>query len=118
MTVFIVQNPTRKDDSGKIVKVFDFSPAEDYGSTEFLLNASFKPWDLEPAMILLHEKLQAFDDDDYLVFAGHPTFMMIAGAIAAHYNEGNVKTLHWSGKYKKYESIQVTDIFCQLEMEE
>jgi len=115
MTVYVVQEQTKYDkEQGKFVPRFDLSSAKEYGEIVFLLSPTAKPFDSKPIKRELHEKLKYFSANDYILFIGNPLFIVMAGAIAAEYNEGNLKSLQWHGKDQKYIPLEVNDLFNEI----
>jgi hypothetical protein len=113
MTVYVVQNTLHKDArTGDLVPKFDYGPAEQYGEIKFLLNDNARPFVLQPIIQELHEKLATFSDNDYLLLTGNPTLLGLAFAIAADYNDGNIKVLQWHGRSGTYTAIEARDIFA------
>lgn len=113
MTVYVVQNQKFVDaQTGALKDKFDFTPATTFGDLEYLLSPSARPFNLAPVLAELHEKLQNFGPDDYLLLTGNPVLLGLAVAIAADYNDGNVKLLQWSGARKTYFPVIAEDIFA------
>lgn len=115
MTVYVVQNSLHRDGRGELVPKFDYSPAEEFGELQFLLNDQARPFVLAPIITELQQKLQGFGPDDYLLLTGNPTLLGIAFAIAADYNDGCVKVLQWHGKSFSYTPIEARHIFAEQE---
>ena len=112
MTVYVVQNPYKWDaQKQELVKKYNLEPAEEYGDLVFLLSPTAAPFNPTPIIKELKENLTNFTDEDYLLLIGNPVLIGLAVAIAADTNEGNAKLLQWSGKDKKYLSIQVNQLF-------
>jgi len=106
MSVFVVQNQRRLDRAkNAYVPKFDLNPALEYGKLVYLLSPTAKPFEPEPVIDELHEKLGNYDDDDYLLLVGNPMLIGWAVAIAGEYNYGRVRTLQWSGKDNRYLSV-------------
>lgn len=101
MTVFVIQNQQRRDEDGQLRSVHDFSPAEEFGSIEFLLSPKAAPWSPVPVIAELREKLSGFSQDDYLLLSGNPILMAIAASIAAD-EAGTVNFLQWHGRDRRY----------------
>lgn len=113
MTVYVVQNALHKDHrTGDLVPKFDYGPAEQFGEVQFLLNDNARPFILAPIIQELHEKLASFSDDDYLLLTGNPTLLGLAFAIAADYNDGNIKVLQWHGRSGTYTAIEARNVFA------
>lgn len=101
MTVFAIQQPHRWNGK-ELVPTFDVTPAEEYGNIEFLLSPTAAPFETASIVEELHSKLRGFSDVDHLLLIGNPCLIGIATAVAAHYNEGFVPMLQWSGKEGRY----------------
>lgn len=114
MTVFVVQKQMRWDERiGDLVPKYDLTPAAGFGKVEYLLSPTAAPFNPGPVVNELHEKLCNFSDKDHLLLIGNPCLIGFAVAVAADYNEGRVQLLQWSGKDKKYLSVQAT-LFSDL----
>lgn len=110
--VFVVQKQHRWDDQRQeFVPKFDLSPAEEYGTLEFLLSPTAAPFRPEALITDLRDKLQDIRTYDYLLLIGNPVLIGLATAVAADYLGGQVQLLQWHGKAKKYLPIQVHDVF-------
>lgn len=113
MTVYVVQEALHKNPrTGELEPKFDYGPAEQFGEIEYLLNDQARPFVLAPIISELHEKLQYFSDKDYLLLTGNPTLLGLAFAIAADYNNGNIKVLQWHGRSGSYTAIDGRNIFA------
>lgn len=109
--VFVIQNQHRYDRvSNKLVEKFDISPAEEFGEVVYLLGSNASPFSPAGVIEELHEGLDTFGDDDFLLLIGNPCLIGFAVAIAADVNEGRVNLLQWSGKERRYISVPA-DIF-------
>lgn len=112
MTVWVVQDQKQVDyRSGQLRSKFDFTPAQEYGEVDFLLQPGASPFDLPPVLARLHTRLAGFTDADYLLLTGNPVLIGLAVAVAAARNKGKVKMLQWSGTKKRYISVSAIDIF-------
>lgn len=112
MTVYVVQNQHWVDhNTGRLKPKFDFTPAEEFGELEFLLKPGASPFDIEPALRQLHERLADFSDDDWLICVGNPALLAAAAGIAAFNNGGNVNLLQWSGAKRRYIPVGIQDMF-------
>lgn len=101
--VFVVQKQMRWSAEKKdLVPKFDLSTAEEYGKLEFLLSPSAAPFNSEPIIAELKEKLKTYSDNDYLLLIGNPALIGFVVAIASQINNGNVKLLQYSGKDRRY----------------
>lgn len=109
--VFVVQNQHRWDPRlEKLVPKFDLTPAQEYGKIEFILGANANPFNPELIVPEMQDKLSEYSDEDFLLLIGNPILIGWATAIAADANDGFVRLLQWSGKDRKYISVQA-DIF-------
>lgn len=107
MTVYAVQMQMKFDqEKGELVPRFEsIEKAERWGNLVYLLSPGQHPFKADLALGDLHEKLLHFDDSDYLLLIGNPVLIGMATAIAANYNEGRVKFLQWSGKFREYSEV-------------
>lgn len=115
MTVYVVQDSKHVSNQGRLEPKFDFTPAEEFGELSFLLSPSASPFNLEPVLSELQEKLRGFNDADYLLLVGNPVLLGLSVAIAADANEGRVTMLQWSGAKRRYIPVRATDVFPPLE---
>jgi hypothetical protein len=51
--------------------------------------------------------LKDFSDDDYLLAAGDPSAIAVAGAVAAEANRGRFKLLKWDKSNKGYIRVDI-----------
>jgi hypothetical protein len=113
MTVWVVQSTNKLDENtGKLVPKFDFTPATRFGTVNFLLSPSASPFSLQTVMLDLHAKLKHFNSRDFLLCAGSPVLLGLACAVAAHYNDGDVNLLQWSGAKRAYVPVFAKNIFA------
>lgn len=103
--VFVVQNRYNRDASGKLVPFYDLSNATEFGELVEVLDGRLSPLANGPAMSELRMVLRNFSDDDHLLTIGAPAFLMAAAMVAAHFNNGRVKVLHWDKSQGKYISV-------------
>lgn len=109
--VFVVQNQHRWNrQAEKFEPKFDLAPAESYGELVYLLSPTAAPFNPEPVLDELREKLDDFDDGDYLLLVGNPVLIGFSVAIAAAKNEGRVNFLQWSGKDRRYITVQAEGV--------
>lgn len=101
MTVYVVQEPMRFV-NGRPQSNMDLSPAMEFGRLEFLLDSFVSPLNSSLIIDQLHDKLQDFKDEDFLLAVGNPTFIGWATAVAAFYNSGVVPMLQWDRKLRRY----------------
>jgi hypothetical protein len=117
--VFIVQEQTKWNAKlKKSVPRFDTSLADDFGKVIILIDADLRSHQSGTAIAQLHDKLQDFNDDDYMVLTGNPMFIGLAVTIAADYNDGRINFLQWSKTEQAYMPIKVWDIFGDEKEEE
>lgn len=115
MTVYVVQNALHRDfRTGELVPKFDYGPAEEFGQVEFLLNDAARPFVLAPIIEELQDKLQHFGPSDYLLLTGNPTLLGLAFAIAADFNDGNIRVLQWHGRSGSYTPIEAHGVFADF----
>jgi hypothetical protein len=111
MSVYCVQMQHRFDTvTERLVPKYDLSAAADYGDIQYLLSPTASPFRPDSVLADLHHKLAEFGDDDYLLLMGNPCLIGMAVAVAAGYNEGNVKMLQWSGKDQRYIAVDAEGI--------
>ena len=108
MTVYTVQQHMRFDQTRKelVPRFSSINKAEKWGKIVYLLSPSAHPFNPDLVLGDLHEKLSDFNDEDYLLLIGNPGLIGMSTAIAAHYNNGHVKLLQWSGRHNEYTEIQ------------
>lgn len=107
MTVFAVQQQMRFDQVTKelVPRFTSIHKAERWGKIVYLLSPSAHPFNPELVLGDMHEKLSEFCDDDHLLLIGNPALIGMATTIAAHYNDGSVKLLQWSGRHNEYTEV-------------
>jgi hypothetical protein len=88
-----------------MVPRYDLSPAEEFGTLQFLLSPVTVPSKPEKTIATLREKLRNFSDEDYLLLIGSPVFIGWATTIAADFNEGRVRLLQYNGSQKRYHVV-------------
>lgn len=114
MTVYVVQRATYRD--GKTLRdKYDLSPAEAFGPLVELLEPDTKPFDTEPVIDLLYDRLEDFGDDDYLICIGNPILLSLAVSVAIDINDGRVKLLQWNGRVGKYVAVDADLGFTEAE---
>ena len=109
-TVFIVQEPIRKDQDGEWEHWIDFSPASAYGKLEVLLPPQSEMvvgLNPGPMVTILKGKLKDFCELDYIVPAGDPVASCAAAMVAAFNNRGRVKVLRWDNKTRQYVAVDI-----------
>lgn len=112
MTVYIVTEPMSiKDKDGNRLAeprpLMNFKPASAFGTLEVLVPSGNSMLSTVPVVRKLRDKLENFNDDDYIVPVGDPTLIIAAGAIAARNNKGRVKVLSWDKETRAYIPIQI-----------
>lgn len=96
--VFIIQDQQVRR-GGELVSKFDFAAARHFGEPVFLLGPGDRPFLPNDRLVEeLHEKLQDFGPDDYLLLVGNPCLIGWATAIAAHYSGGIVQQLQFAAR--------------------
>lgn len=107
MTVFVVQQQMKYDkERGELVDRFPLiHKAEQFGELSHILSPSAHPFNPERVLGDIHEALSGFSDDDLLLLIGNPVLIGWCVTVAAHYNEGRVRALQWSGRHSKYTEI-------------
>ena len=95
--VFVVQEVRGKN----------LTPAKEFGTLQLLLSRDQIHLDPKPAINSLHEGLQNFTDEDYLLLIGDPIAIGISVQVAASYNFGRVKVLKWDKEQSNYNDIQL-----------
>ena len=108
MTVFAVQKQMKFDQvTRELVPRFNtIHKAEKWGDIVYLLSPSAHPFQPEIVLGDLHDKLSGFSDKVHLLLIGNPGLIGMATALAAHYNDGKLKFLQWSGRHHEYSEIE------------
>lgn len=108
--VYVIQQQLRFDaNKQRLVEKFDLEPARAHGEVHFLLSSNAAPFNSEPIIAELHDKLADFTQDDFLLLVGNPCIIGFAVAIAADkISLGQVKLLQWSGKDRRYIPVTAT----------
>ncbi len=105
--VFVVQNTQRMNEkTGALEAKFDMTSAERFGTLTYLLSPTARPFTPGPIIKQLHEKLEDFTDDDFLLLIGNPCLIGFVVAIASSYNQGRVSVLQWDGRKREYVSVK------------
>ena len=107
MTVYAVQLQMKFDfETKSLVPRFpSVAKASSWGEVVHILPPDSHPFDTELTLGHIHSKLKDFSDDDYLLLIGNPTLIGMASAVAAHYNNGNVRFLQWNSHHSEYYAI-------------
>ena len=106
MTVYVTQNPMRRNTEQRLVHMFDLAPARHYGALEVLLPAGrMVDQGLAHVATTLRERLADFTDDDYLLCLGDPVAIAMASAVVAQVNAGRVPLLVWDKLERRYTEV-------------
>jgi hypothetical protein len=103
---YIVQEPIKRAGEG-MVNMMDFRPVLEYGEPVVCLPCGPIALSPAPTIAKLNEVLKDFSDDDYLVAAGDPSAIAMAGAIACSNNRGRFKILKWDKSQRRYIKVEV-----------
>lgn len=107
-TVYVPQLPSRLDrESGVWVPTVNLSPAEKYGEIFVMLPPEANRLHTAPLVAALQEKMQSFDQDDYIVAVGDPTLLAVAATIAAKKTGGLLRMLKWDRLSTSYIPVEV-----------
>lgn len=88
----------------------DLSDALAFGELEILVPANIQvATDQDAAIVsdMIADRLEGFNDDDFLVLAGDPVCIGLACAWAAEYNGGCFTVLKWDRLEERYLPIRV-----------
>jgi hypothetical protein len=80
----------------------DLSAAERFGQMITILDHNVRSKHSLRAVETLREYLADFSDEDFLLCVGDPNIIGWAVALAAHFNDGRVKTLKWEREHRIY----------------
>jgi len=106
--VYVVQNQHRWDrEKNVFTPKYDLSSAKAYGELVDLLTPTASPFNSEPVVKELQDKLAWFGDEDSLLLVGNPVLIGCSVAIAAQVNKGKVAMLQWSGTDRRYVRVLV-----------
>lgn len=105
--VFIVQEPMKRNDSGRMVPIMNFKSAMEYGDIEVCLPTGRIALSPAPMIRRLNEVLKDFSDDDYLIAVGDPSAIAAAAAIASKHNRGKFKILKWDRDMSRYIHVAI-----------
>lgn len=107
MSVFVVQQQMKYDPTvGELVPRFpSINKASVFGDLKHILSPSAHPFNPENVLGDIHETLSGFSDDDLLLLIGNPVLIGMCVGVAAHYNDGRVRMLQWSGRHSRYTEI-------------
>jgi len=107
MSVYVPQSPLYKNTAGKLVPKFDIRPARKFGNPVELLSPNAKPFDLGPIIEELYEKLETFNETDYIICIGNPIILATTVAVASDVSNGRVRMLQWHGRRKEYIPVEM-----------
>jgi hypothetical protein len=107
LTVFVIQQQMKFDANKRelVPRFTSIDKAEKWGEIAYVLSPSAHPFNPEFVLGDIHEKLSEYCDDDYLLLIGNPGLIGMSTAVAAHYNDGLVNFLQWSGRHNEYTEI-------------
>jgi hypothetical protein len=107
MTVFAIQQQMKFDDVQKklVPRFSSIEKAFRWGKISYVLSPAAHPFNPELVLGDIHKSLCDFCDEDYLLLIGNPVIIGMSTSVAAHYNEGRVKFLQWSGRHGEYTEI-------------
>lgn len=111
--VFAVQQPTGRDDSGRVVPSMDLTPAETFGDLIFVLREQENPFsDPQGTLDRIVECLRdnEFCEHDWVLLVGNPVLIGLM-SIAAIGLSDKFRVLQWkraAGVYAPVE-VQVSD---------
>lgn len=101
--VFVVHRQLRKNrDTGELEDIYDVTPAQKYGTVEFLLDSDAVPFNADAVIKELHTKLRHMNPTDFLLLIGNPCLIAMAAAVASHHTGGKVQFLQWLGRRECY----------------
>lgn len=107
MTVYVVQRQMRyNSETGESEPRFPtITKAERFGEIKYCLSPNEHPFNLDSVLGNLHEALNDYNDDDYIVLVGNPILLGCASSICGFYNEGKINFLQWSARENDYVKI-------------
>ena len=107
--VYLVQEPLKRDGRGQVVSRFDLSKLEPYGQLVHLCSWGElrDGFDCERLMEKLRDKLQDYNDRDWIVPVGNPALIAMATIVAADINEGRVQLLDWIRNDNCYREVKI-----------
>ena len=110
-SVYVVQRTMiRSKQTGELVNMMNFSPAERFGQLKFVLPPDVEDKPVTNALAILRKCLGEFTKNDYLLPVGKPLFICWAAALATTAANGHLKTLVWDHLYGIYDVVE-TDVF-------
>lgn len=102
--VWIVQEPAqrRNKTTGLMLPVIDVTPAKDFGLLKYLLGWSeAKGLTGQEMSSIIADRLEEYQDGDWILMIGNPTAMAVAAMIAS-YKGNTLRLLLWDRVEKKY----------------
>ena len=105
--VYVPQEPRFKQPDGSW-KTVDMVSLLDYGSVEVLLEPGEQvTFNSASTVRRIASKMIDYREQDFVVAAGDPVAIMIAGAIAAAANRGQFTVLKWDRLERRYFKVPV-----------
>lgn len=107
--VFVVQQPTGRDDEGRVIPTFDLSPAETYGELVFVLGPTENPFaDAQATLMRISNRFleERFGDEDWVLLVGNPVLIGLMSVVAAQYSD-RLRVLQWKRSARCYEPVEV-----------
>jgi hypothetical protein len=89
-------------DLGKL----NFEPAAEFGELVICVTGHVNPSQLPRAIQRLQAKLAKVKPEDYVVAAGHPALIAMAGALQVE-ETGSLKMLCWDNQSNAYAPVEV-----------
>jgi len=89
-------------DVGKI----NFLPAEEYGELVPIINGYVNHTQLKRSMARMQDMMREITRDDWLVPAGHPALIALAGHLMAD-RTGTIRLLAWDNMTERYVPSEV-----------
>lgn len=86
----------------------DFSPAEKYGTLEYITKGYVSFQSLDRVKYHIAESLSASSPDDYLLISGRPIISVLAVLIWFQMHH-QVKILNWDQKTNTYREMLITE---------
>ena len=107
-----VSQERNKTVNGKLVPVYDITPAKEFGTIRTILNSGIRPWHAAAAADMTVNAMEAYDPmRDFLLPAGAPLFIgiMFARAVILAEDRGasHVQVLQWEARERHYVLAQV-----------
>lgn len=106
--VFVPQMPMRRSHNGGLEQVYDLSAAEEFGTIEYLVSPSAKPWTQSVVNDIRNRLLDlSLHSGDYILLVGSPAMCSLVVAQMADILDGTVRMLQWDGMNRRYFPIEV-----------